>query len=531
MALTYVQSTSAIRLASIWWPSHYHHVLRQCLLVCPSITASTPFPPQTPLKHTDQTLMPAIHRAAFMPINSNNVFDNTGQEYNATKVLNGNNGVDIDNYKAYGPPYYAIANLFITGGNFIYYTFSVVYVFIKYWAPLKKAFVGMVVNTIKRRSIYTGFVDGHTRMMRKYPEVPEWWYGIVFLFGFIVSILAVTAWPTNTPWWSILGVTGIGALLTIPWVIIESIASTGISLNVIWQVLPGLWFPGNPMAQLILLMLGGAFEQIAGGFTNELKYAHYAKLPPRAVFRGHVVSSLLNCIIYCAIIELMVAYYNTDDSLCTWNNKEHMVCSYAQSVYASTILFGAFGTNNMFKLYPILPWCFLIGAFLGLGWVLGEKGAPRLRKYLQGRMDESQFASFDKTVWRPASNVLKCIHPAVALSGALQWAGNTNLAYATLGIYLAWFFQYYLKRHYTAWWGKYAYMIFAGLNVGVAISGLIVTLVFSFGAGKNANLGWWGNDVITAGVDYQLYNNNASLLPIPSSGHFGLEPDQYPLDW
>ena len=37
-------------------------------------------------------------------------------------------------------------------------------------------------------------------------------------------------------------------------------------------------------------MLGGAFEQMAGGFTNDLKYAHYAKLPPRAVLchpRGH----------------------------------------------------------------------------------------------------------------------------------------------------------------------------------------------------------------------------------------------------
>lgn len=466
-----------------------------------------------------------------MPINSNNVFDNTGQEYNVSKVLTSNNGVNIDEYLVYGPPYYAIANLFITGGNFIYYTFSVVYVFIKYWAPLKKAFVGMVVNTIKGRSVYTGFTDGHSRMMRKYPEVPEWWYGIVFAFGFAVSIIAVAAWPTQTPWWSILAVTGIGALLTIPWVVIESIASTGISLNVIWQVLPGLWFPGNPMAQLILLMLGGAFEQIAGGFTTELKYAHYAKLPPRSVFRGHLVASMLNCVIYCAILELMLVYFNADDSLCTWDNAQHMVCQYAQSVYSSTILFGAFGTNNMFKLYPILPWCFLIGAFLGLGWVLGEKAAPRVRKHIHGRMGDDQFASFDRTVWRPTASVLACIHPAVALSGALQWAGNTNLAYATLGVYLAWVFQYYLKRRYTAWWGKYAYMIFAGLNVGVAISGLIVTLVFGFGAGKNANLGWWGNDVITAGVDYQLYNNNASLMALPASGYFGLEPDQYPLDW
>lgn len=437
----------------------------------------------------------------------------------------------MDGYLAYGPPYYSISNLFVTGGNFIYYTFSLVYVLIKYRMALKKAFVGMVVNTLKRRSIYTGFTDGHSRMMRKYPEVPEWWYGIVFVFGFTVSIVALTAWPTQTPWWSILAVTGIGALLTIPWVIIESIASTGINLNVIWQVLPGLWFPGQPMPQLILLMLGAAFEQMAGGFTNDLKYAHYAKLPPRSVFRGQLAASLLNCVIYCAILELMVVYYNTNDSLCTWDNKQYMVCQYAQSVYASTILFGAFGTNNMFQLYPMLPWCFLIGAVLGFVWLLGEEAAPRLRSYLQGRMGEAQFAYLEKAVWHPTARVLACVHPAVALSGALQWSGNNNLTYATLGIYLAWIFQYYLKRNYTAWWGKYAYMIFAGLNVGVAISGLIITLVFGFGAGKDAELSWWGNDVSTAGVDYQLYNNNASLKKLPSSGYFGLEASQYPSNW
>lgn len=390
----------------------------------------------------------------------------------------------------------------------------------------------MVVNTIKRRSIYTGFTDGHTRMMRRYKEVPEWWYGIVFAFGFIISIVAVAAWPTQTPWWSILGVTAIGALLTIPWVVIESIASTGISLNVIWQVLPGVWFPGRPMPQLVILMLGGAFEQMAGGFTTELKYAHYAKLPPRAVFRGHVSACVINCFIYCAILEIMVVYYNADSTLCEWNNKQHMVCAYAQQVYASTILFGAFGTNNMFKLYPILPWCFLIGGLVGLAWVLAEKVLPRVRERIRARMDDAdKFTSFDQRFWAPASSVLACLHPAIALSGALNWAGNTNLTYATLGIYLAWVFQFYLKRRYTAWWGKYAFMIFAGLQVGVAISGLIVTLVFSFGAGKNADLGWWGNDVLTAGVDYQLYNNNASLKALPESGHFGLGPDQYPLDW
>lgn len=469
--------------------------------------------------------------SAFMPINSNGAFDNKMGAYNISKVLTEDNNINFDAYKEYGPPYYAIANLFVTGCNFVYYAFSLVYIFTRYWRPLKKAFWGMIVNTYKRQSIYTGFEDGTTKLMRRYKEVPEWWYGIIFAFGFTVSMISVTAWPTDTPWYSILAVTGIGAVLTIPWVIIESIASTGISLNVIWQLLPGIWWPGRPLPQLIILMLGGAFEQIAGSFTMDLKYAHYAKLPPRAVFRGHVSSVIVNCFIYCAILQLMLVYFNQDNTLCRWDNEQYMVCAYANSVFSSVIFFGAFGTNNMFKLYPILPWCFLIGAILGAAWIAGEKFLPRLYAYVRKSTEASTFASFDKKVWKPLASIFNCLNPAVALSGALNWAGNNNLTYATLGIYLAWVFQYYLKRRYTAWWGKYAYLLFAGLNVGVAISGLIVTLVFGFGAGKNSSFKWWGNVVHQQGVDYQLYNNNASLLPLPESGYFGLEPKDFPLEW
>jgi hypothetical protein len=231
------------------------------------------------------------------------------------------------------------------------------------------------------------------------------------------------------------------------------------------------------------------------------------------------------------MLEVMVAYFNEDNTLCQWDNKEHMVCNYANSIYSSVIFFGAFGTNNMFKLYPGLPWCFLVGAVLGFIWVFGEKVAPRLRLYAQQRMPEARFARFERYVWNPTAASLNCLNPAIALSGALQWAGNNNLTYATLGIYLAWFFQYYLKRKYTAWWGKYAYLVFAGLSVGVAISGLIVTLIFSFGAGKNTSFHWWGNDASQKGVDWQLYNNNASLKALPGMGYFGLAPKDYPLSW
>ncbi|KAK7226941.1 hypothetical protein V2G26_014944 [Clonostachys chloroleuca] len=223
-------------------------------------------------------------------------------------------------------------------------------------------------------------------------------------------------------------------------------------------------------------------------------------------------------------------YANTDNTFCTWNNRQYMVCQYAHSIWSSTILFGAFGTNNMFKLYPILPWCFLLGAILGVAWIVGEKFLPRVRLHFKSRTESESFGRFDKYFWEPAASTMACLNPAIALSGALKWAGNQNLSYATLQMYLAFVFQWYLKRRYTAWWGKYAYLIWAGLSVGVAIAGLITTLVFGFGAGQGVDFSWWGNNVAREGMDFQLYNNNATLYAIPKDG-FGLLKDQYPTGW
>ena len=467
----------------------------------------------------------------YLPPNSNGVFNNHGTPYNYTQVINTDNTINIDGYKQYGPPYYTTSNLFVTGGNFVYYTFSLVYVFIKYRKAMYKCFVGMVVNTWKRQSIYTGFNDGATRMMRHYPEVPEWWYSILFVFGFVISICSVAAFPTTTPWWSILGLTGIGFVLTVPWTVIESVAGTGINLGVIWQVLPGVWFPGRPIAQLMLLMYGGAFEQVCGGFTADLKYGMYARIPPRAIFRGHLASAAVNCFIYVAMVDVMLAYANSDGTLCQYDNAQFMVCAYAHSVYSSTIEFGAFGTNNMFKLYPVMPYCFLIGAVLGVVWLAGETYGSRIHQWCEARINAKSFVTFDRYVWAPTAGVLSYIHPAIALNGMLRWSGNNGLTQWTGGIIASWYFQYYLKRRYSAWWQKYAFLLYPGIAVGVAISGLIVTLVFSFGAGKKKSLLWWGTTVQKEGIDYQLYNNKGSLFPLPAKGYFGLDPDQFPLNW
>lgn len=137
---------------------------------------------------------------------------------------------------------------------------------------------------------------------------------------------------------------------------------------------------------------------------------------------------------------------------------------------ASAVQYGAFGVRNFFKLYPILPWCFLIGALIGIGWACVQKYGPRFRDYASRRWAARWFTTFERYLFRPIS-YLGIVHPCVAWAGALNWTGGNNLTYATLGMYLSFIFMYYIKRRFGAWWEKYNYLTEAGLDVGVAISG------------------------------------------------------------
>jgi hypothetical protein len=89
--------------------------------------------------------------------------------------------------------------------------------------------------------------------------------------------------------------------------------------------------------------------------------------------------------------------------------------------------------------------------------------------------------------------------------------------------------MYYIKRRYPAWFERYNYILEAGFDVGVALSGIIQTLAFDFGSG--VSLKWWGNTVSTAGVDFLSYNQKAARLPIPEIGYFGPPPGHYPSTW
>ena len=88
--------------------------------------------------------------------------------------------------------------------------------------------------------------------------------------------------------------------------------------------------------------------------------------------------------------------------------------------------------------------------------------------------------------------------------------------------------MYYIKRRYPAWWEKYNYLLQQGLDVGVALSGLIMTVSTKFGPKPKNPPVWWGNTVSTAGMDYKIYNSQAAFRTVPKGGFFGFPANEFP---
>lgn len=484
-----------------------------------------------------------MYWSAYTPINSNEAFDNKGQLYNVSKILTSKGTIDREAYKAYSPPYFSGCWVLGQGSWFAWYPLTLTYMCIKQFEQLKHGLYSMYRGIRYHTAFYEDHEDPHSRMMSKYKEVPDWWFMGILIFSLALGIVALKVYPLNTPVWILFAVLGLSAIFLVPSALLMAQANVTMGFNVLFQLLGGIWFVGNPVALIIVTAYGANFDSQAENYISDQKMAHYAKLPPRSIFRGQVISVFCNCFIFIGMLNWMVD--NFDDGTlwyvilppCSvrqqkanensrWNSPNHFVCTDAVLVFSSAIEYGAFGVKNMVTMYPILPWCFLMGAILGTGWAFAERYGPTFRETTRRRISERRFEFVNKYWFTPIS-WLAPVDPAVFWAGSLNWSGGNNLSYATNGLYISYIFMHWIKRRYSAWWEKYNYLLEAGFDVGVAVSGIIQTFALQFG--KTVTVDWWGNTVATAGVDYESYNQKGALYPIPKKGYFGLSPDEYPM--
>ncbi|GME81054.1 unnamed protein product [Ambrosiozyma monospora] len=150
----------------------------------------------------------------YLPINSSRLFTNKGTKFVVSKVIT-NGRLDEEKYKAYSPPFLCAGNLLVYGAFFACYPLTFCYVLLDQWRLVadayrmllksfmdycyklfrhtKLAFANLAHGNIKGfivelskivtddSHMYEGFDDPFVQMIKKYDEVPDWWFFMVVL--------------------------------------------------------------------------------------------------------------------------------------------------------------------------------------------------------------------------------------------------------------------------------------------------------------------------------------------------------------
>ncbi|KAK3377360.1 OPT oligopeptide transporter protein-domain-containing protein [Lasiosphaeria ovina] len=459
---------------------------------------------------------------AYLPINSSSAFANDGKPYNVQKVVV-DNKLDQVLYQNYSPPFYSAGYILTVGANFAFYPVYFLYIMANQWRTVGQAYVDFYRGLRHGKGNYEGAMDIHSRMMARYPEVPDWWFLVILLGAIVVSVVFLSIYPLDTPVWLVFVMIGINIIFAVPLSLLSATTGTNLGLGALVQVITGFVLPGNPNAFLFAQTLGSwALAGYADNYVQDQKMAHYVKIPPRAVFRSQIGTIIITCFVAVATQNFILENVK---GLCTPEQPSRFTCANdGAPLYASSLMWGLLGSSRMFnEIYPLFKWCFLIGAGVALVFLLGQglgpKYLPAVKERLRVKLRPRTFALLDRTLFPFVASLL-WLNPILILQGVQHWAPS-NMAYKTPGFLLSLFFMYWLPRHRLAWWEKYNYVLSAALTAGVAIS----ALVMFFAVGYNpVKLNWWGNTVSYAGVD----GKGVGVLPIPDRGYFGPEKGSFP---
>ncbi|KAG4417006.1 hypothetical protein IFR04_009847 [Cadophora malorum] len=429
------------------------------------------------------------YNTSYLPINTNRVWDRFGARYNVSRAIDSRGIFDPVKYEAYSPAYLGAANLVVYLCFFGIYAAAISYCFLYHGHEIKMGFRNLF-NSFKKDKTENKeeYVDIHNKLMSKYPEVSEWWYMGCLIVAVALSCAGIAGWETYTS----VGVVFYGIALCLVFVIpvglITAMTGIEVTLNVLAEFIGGAWVAGNALAMNYFKSYGYVTCAHAVRFSNDMKLAHYVKIPPRHTFFAQMIATFVSTFVCIGVLNFQI---NEIPDVCTPNQSNKFTCPGINTFFTAAVLWGTLGPHKMFGKngqYTAMLVGFPIGLLLPFVIFYAQKKLP-------------------KQTW------LRQIHPVVLLYGPLNWAPY-SLSYVWPAVPLGWFSMVFLKNRYLAFWSKYNYILSASWSSAIAIAAIIIFFGLQW---SEIELNWWGNNVVSMGCEGQA----CTRFVLEEGGYFG----------
>ncbi|KAF9429707.1 hypothetical protein BGZ94_009792 [Podila epigama] len=411
------------------------------------------------------------------PILTADLFRENGSLYDKDEILT-NSIFDQKKYDAYGP---------MRMDSFFALTYGIGF------AGLTATLVHVVLYNGKEmvqrwKEARVEAEDVHARLMRVYPEVPNWWYASLFIVTFGLSILTCEVWGFM-PWWAVIMAIGIAIFFVLPVGIVQAVTNQQPGLNIITEYIIGYILPGEAIPNVTFKTYGYIVNVQALTFVSDLKLGQYMKIPPRVMYMAQLVSTVIAC-----TINLTTAMWllNTQPNICTKEGYP-FTCRNTKTFYSAAIIWGAIAPARVFgtkdgAIYSPVQWFFLLGAILPIPfWLLS-------RKY-------------------PNVGWLQKVHWPVLLAATSMMPPYLPYMFAN-GLFVGFIFMFVLRRYRYNWWARYNYLTSAAMDAGLAICGLV--MYFALQQFDISFPTWWGNPEAWLDMDH---------CPLGSANYYGVIPE------
>ena len=208
-------------------------------------------------------------------INVPYLFNSTGHKIKAVDLMDKTTfDIDLESYNRQQPIYITTMFAVVYGQDFLSLSAAVVHVILWYGSTIVKQLKAAL------RQEENDDTDIHNRLMRAYPDVPEWMF-LAFLGVMIFVQIAVSLWtPFAMPVWSVFLCIGMVLFFLLPIGIIYAVTGIALGINVMSEFLIGLLIPGQTVAVMAFKSLG--FNSLYQAITllSDLKIGHYLKINP-----------------------------------------------------------------------------------------------------------------------------------------------------------------------------------------------------------------------------------------------------------
>ncbi|OVA15236.1 Oligopeptide transporter [Macleaya cordata] len=399
-----------------------------------------------------------LYNAKTFPIFSADLFTAKGELYDVPSIVNNKFEINYTKYEEQGRINLSLFFALSYGFGFATIASTLTHVGFFYGREIYE----------RSRASYNGKVDIHTRLMRKYPDIPNWWFYLLLVATVAVSLILCTVLKDQVqlPWWGLLFSCALAFIFTLPISIITATTNQTPGLNIITEYVMGIILPGYPIANVCFKTYGYMSMAQAVSFLNDFKLGHYMKIPPRSMFLVQFIGTII-----AGTINIAVAWWllTSIEHICHEEllpENSPWTCPGDLVFFDASVIWGLVGPMRIFGPlgnYPALNWFFLGGA-LGpvLVWLLHK--------------------AFPKQSWIPLINLPVLLGATASMPPAKTVNYNSWILVGTI-------FNFFVFRYRKKWWQRYNYVLSAALDAGVAFMGVL--LYFSLTM-EEKSLDWWG---------------------------------------